>query len=56
MDIFWGAYLGMPGEILVSGKLRDVAEEIEQMRADARRENGWIMDCYLMRRGGETEI
>ena len=56
IDIYWGAYVGMSDEILVSGKLRDVAEEIEQKRADARRENGWIMDCYLMRRGGETEI
>jgi precorrin-6A synthase len=56
IDIYWGAYVGMSDEILVSGKLRDVAEEIEQKRVDARRANGWIMDCYLMRRGGDTEI
>jgi precorrin-6A synthase len=51
IDIFWGAYLGTPDEILVSGKLKDVTEDIERIRAEARRENGWIMDTYLMRRG-----
>jgi precorrin-6A synthase len=52
IDIYWGAYLGTPDEILVSGKLKDVAGDIERIRAEARRENGWIMDTYLMRRGG----
>jgi len=52
IDIYWGAYVGMPDEILVSGKLRDVVGYIERMRAEARRANGWIMDSYLMRRGG----
>ncbi len=51
-DIYWGAYLGTPDEILVSGKLKDVTGDIERIRAEARRENGWIMDTYLMRRGG----
>jgi precorrin-6A synthase len=52
IDIYWGAYVGMPDEILVSGKLKDVADEIERIRTNARRANGWIMDSYLMRRGG----
>jgi precorrin-6A synthase len=56
IDIYWGAYVGMPDEVLVSGKLKDVAEDIERKRTDARRANGWIMDCYLMRRGGDAEI
>lgn len=56
IDIYWGAYVGMSDEILVSGKLKDVAEDIERKRTDARRANGWIMDCYLMRRGGAAEI
>ena len=55
IDIYWGAYLGMPDEILVSGKLRDVAGDIERMRAEARRANGWIMDSYLMRRSGPAK-
>jgi len=50
LDIFWGAYLGTHDEILVSGHLSDVAEEIQQRRRKARKRKGWIMDCYLQRR------
>ena len=50
VDIYWGAYVGMPDEILVSGKVRDVAGDIERLRSEARQANGWVMDCYLMRR------
>src|SRR6185503_4924557 len=35
-DIFWGAYLGTKDEILVSGRLSDVKDEIERKRAAAR--------------------
>ncbi|MGF6512661.1 precorrin-6A synthase [Pseudomonas sp. BT76 TE3572] len=49
-DIYWGAYLGTPDEILISGKLKDVADEIERVRKAARLENGWIMDTYLLRK------
>lgn len=50
VDIYWGAYLGTHDEILASGRLPDVAEEIERVRAQARERKGWIMDCYLLRR------
>jgi precorrin-6A synthase len=50
MEIHWGAYLGTPDEILISGKVADVAEVIHRRRSDARRANGWIMDTYLIRR------
>ncbi len=50
VDIYWGAYLGTPDQILIAGKVKDVAEEIHRRRAEARRANGWIMDTYLMRR------
>jgi precorrin-6A synthase len=50
MEIYWGAYLGTPDEILIAGKLADVADEIHRRRAEARRANGWIMDTYVMRR------
>jgi len=50
IDIYWGAYLGTPDEILITGKLADVADEIHRRRAEARRANGWIMDTYVMRR------
>jgi len=51
MEIHWGAYLGMEDEILVSGPLREVADEIVRRRAEARERKGWIMDAYLLRRG-----
>jgi len=49
-EIYWGAYLGTPDEILLSGKLKDVADEIERVRKAARAEHGWIMDTYLLRK------
>jgi len=49
-DIYWGAYLGTPDEILISGPLREIAGEIETVRAEARERKGWIMDTYLLRR------
>ncbi|MET0774002.1 MAG: precorrin-6A synthase (deacetylating) [Pseudomonas mandelii] len=49
-EIYWGAYLGTPDEILISGKLKDVAPEIERVRKAARVTNGWIMDTYLLRK------
>lgn len=53
--IHWGAYLGTPDEILVHGRLGDVGDEIVKIREDARREKGWIMDTYLLRKAGEPE-
>ena len=51
-EIYWGAYLGTRDEILVSGKLADVARQIQDARSDARTRKGWIMDTYLLRRPG----
>jgi precorrin-6A synthase len=50
IDIYWGAYLGTEDEILASGSLREQADEIERVRAEARKRKGWIMDTYLLRR------
>lgn len=49
-DIYWGANLGTAHEILIAGKLSDVAEEILRVRAEARATLGWIMDTYLLRK------
>jgi precorrin-6A synthase len=49
-DIYWGANLGTADEILVSGKLSDVRDEIDARREAARLAKGWIMDTYLLRR------
>lgn len=50
IDIYWGAYLGTPDEILVSGPLAEAGPRIERVRAEARERKGWIMDTYLLRR------
>jgi precorrin-6A synthase len=55
-EIWWGAYLGTPHEILLSGRLADMAETITETRRKAREQHGWIMDTYLIRRpAAETE-
>ena len=48
--IYWGAYVGTPDEILIAGRLGEVADDIERTRKAARQANGWIMDTYLLRR------
>ncbi|MBT2393328.1 precorrin-6A synthase (deacetylating) [Streptomyces sp. ISL-1] len=48
--IYWGAYVGTEDEILVSGRLSEVSDRIEELRAQARARKGWIMDTYLLRR------
>lgn len=50
IDIYWGAYLGMPDELLVAGDLQERKAEIAELRAAARDRKGWIMDSYLLRR------
>jgi precorrin-6A synthase len=49
-EIWWGAYLGTPHEILLSGRLAEMAETISETRRTARKKHGWIMDTYLIRR------
>jgi precorrin-6A synthase len=50
--IYWGAYLGTPDEILISGPVEEVADRIRTARTEARARKGWIMDTYLLRRPG----
>ncbi|MBB5046601.1 precorrin-6A synthase [Rhodopseudomonas rhenobacensis] len=50
LEIFWGAYLGTPDEILIAGPLAEVKDQIATVRAEARARHGWIMDIYLLRR------
>jgi precorrin-6A synthase len=52
IDIYWGAYLGTPDEILLAGRLDEMSGRIEQVRAQARNKKGWIMDTYLLRKRG----
>ena len=50
IHVWWGAYLGMPNEIVVSGALADVGASIIASRRAARERHGWIMDCYILKR------
>ncbi len=50
LHIWWGAYLGMPDQIILSGPLADIGPEIVEARAAARARHGWIMDSYILRR------
>jgi len=49
-EIYWGAYLGTPDEILISGTVAARGAEIQARRAEARTARGWIFDTYLLRR------
>jgi precorrin-6A synthase (deacetylating) len=49
LEIFWGAYLGTPNQLLISGRLGEVADHIVATRTSAREQHGWIMDTYLLR-------
>jgi precorrin-6A synthase len=49
-EIYWGAYIGTSDEILRSGRVSEVADDILAVRAEARARHGWIMDTYLLRR------
>ena len=48
--IWWGAYLGMPNQLVFSGMLGDVGAKIVEARAEARKQDGWIMDSYILKR------
>ncbi len=52
IDIYWGAYLGMPMQMLLSGPLARTGPQIVAGRAAARAAHGWIMDIYLLLRHG----
>lgn len=58
IEIWWGAYVGMPQQIIREGKLAEVGSKIIALRAEARAQHGWIMDIYILRRtamaGGQT--
>jgi precorrin-6A synthase len=47
--IYWGAQLGLDDEVLISGRLGEVIEEIRAKRASVRETRGWVMDTYLLR-------
>lgn len=49
-ELYWGAYLGTRDEVLLSGRLKDVAAKYEKIKTRLGRKKGWIMDTYLLRK------
>lgn len=49
LSIYWGAQLGLTDEVLISGRLSEVIQEIRAKRAAVREARGWVMDTYLLR-------
>ncbi len=49
LQIYWGAQLGLPDEILIAGRLVEVIDRIRGARAGIRAARGWVMDTYLLR-------
>jgi precorrin-6A synthase len=49
LTIYWGGQLGLSDEVLISGRLSDVIDEIRAKRAALRQSRGWVMDTYLLR-------
>ncbi|MDJ0640359.1 MAG: precorrin-6A synthase (deacetylating) [Paracoccaceae bacterium] len=50
IHIWWGAFLGLPNEVLIEGPLAQVKEDIIATREKARAAHGWLMDTYLLAR------
>jgi precorrin-6A synthase len=50
LHIWWGAYLGMADQIIMSGALAEVGARIVAARQAARERHGWIMDSYVLKR------
>lgn len=48
--IWWGAYVGMAEQIILSGPLAEIGSKIITTRAAARAAHGWIMDIYILRK------
>jgi precorrin-6A synthase len=50
LRIWWGAFVGLPGECLIQGRLGDCRAAIERARSERRAGEGWMFDAYLLRR------
>lgn len=50
LHIWWGAYLGMQDQTIMSGALAETSPRIVATRSAARERHGWIMDSYILKR------
>lgn len=52
VELYWGAYLGTPDQVLANGPLREVIDDLVELRAKLVAHHGWIHDTYLLRPPG----
>jgi precorrin-6A synthase len=50
LRVWWGAFLGLPGERVLHGRLGDCRDDIARARLECRVAEGWLFDTYLLRR------
>lgn len=50
--IYWGAYLGLPNQVLRAGRLADIIDDLVEERARLRARHGWLMDVYAISPSG----
>ncbi|HEV2503610.1 MAG TPA: SAM-dependent methyltransferase [Mesorhizobium sp.] len=50
-DVHWTLYAGMPDDMLVSGRLREIVGGIEQVRNAALDGKGWVVEAMLRQKG-----
>lgn len=50
VTIWWGAFVGMNNETILSGKLSEMSQTIIDTRKTLRAQHGWIMDIYILQR------
>jgi len=55
LEIIWGAYIGLPYQVLRRGRLADIINELVALRAQLRAEHGWVMDTYILRGPAATD-
>jgi precorrin-6A synthase len=48
LEIIWGAYLGLPQQVIRRGRLADIIDALAEERARLRAEHGWLMDTYIL--------
>lgn len=49
LQVYWGAYLGGPHEVLRAGRHADVIDGLAALCDALREQHGWVMDTKLLR-------
>lgn len=52
-DVHWTLYAGMPDDMLVSGRLREIVDGLEQVRTEALEGRGWVVEPLLRKKAQE---